>query len=140
MTTDKPCRCGPEGCADSACPGRSDYQRLMDKHNALHLNAHDVRIERDRLAAEVERLRDELCLCCELKRGYQEQIGELAERCGAAQDEVSRLRADAERYRWLCATLGETQLPTLIERITNGYVADYKPSIDAAIDAAMTKG
>ncbi len=43
---------------------------------------------------------------------------------------------DAERYRWLCEKLGETELPTLIERITRGYVADYKPSIDAAIDAA----
>jgi hypothetical protein len=58
-------------------------------------------------------------------------------------DEIDRLKAenaglrkDAERYQWLCTNLGETQLPTLIERITKGYVADYKPSIDAAIDAA----
>jgi len=45
---------------------------------------------------------------------------------------------NAKRYEWLCGALGETQLPTLIERITSGYVADYKPSIDAAIDAAMS--
>jgi hypothetical protein len=50
--------------------------------------------------------------------------------------ENAGLRKDADRYRWLCTMLGETQLPTLIERITSGYVADYKPSIDAAIDAA----
>jgi hypothetical protein len=50
--------------------------------------------------------------------------------------ELEAVRKDAERYRWLCTMLGETQLPTLIERITSGYVADYKPSIDAAIDAA----
>jgi len=44
---------------------------------------------------------------------------------------------NAARYVWLCTALGETQLPTLIERITQNYVADYKPSIGAAIDSAM---
>lgn len=52
--------------------------------------------------------------------------------------EAAKDREDAERYRWLCEKLGETQLPVLIERITTGYVADYKPSIDAAIDAARS--
>lgn len=54
----------------------------------------------------------------------------------ALRAEVERLKPNAERYEWLCEKLGETQLPTLIERITQGYVADYKPSIDAAIDTA----
>lgn len=53
--------------------------------------------------------------------------------------QLAETRKDADRYRWMCATLGQTQLPTLIERITNGYVADYKPSIDASIDAAITR-
>jgi hypothetical protein len=64
---------------------------------------------------------------------------EIADHCKAYEllfKECAGLRKDAERYRWLCTMLGETQLPTLIERITSGYVADYKPSIDAAIDAA----
>lgn len=34
----------------------ADYQRLMDKHNALHINAQEARTERDTLRAEVERL------------------------------------------------------------------------------------
>jgi len=33
----------------------ADYQRLMDKHNALHVNALKERTERDTLRAEVER-------------------------------------------------------------------------------------
>ena len=40
-------------------------------------------------AAEVEALRDELRLCCELKREYQEQVASKV-------DEVEALRADAE--------------------------------------------
>ena len=32
----------------------ADYQRLMDKHNALHVNAQAVRVERDALRAAIE--------------------------------------------------------------------------------------
>ncbi|UNY40206.1 hypothetical protein KLEP174_gp53 [Pseudomonas phage vB_PcuM_ KLEP17-4] len=53
--------------------------------------------------------------------------------------QVEALRADAERYRWLCDKFGITKLPCAIERILSGeaYVADGKTGIDAAIDAAL---
>ena len=35
----------------------ADYQRLMDKRNALHVNAQAVRVERDAALAAVERVR-----------------------------------------------------------------------------------
>ena len=76
--------------------------------------------------------------------GQREAVAELCKLCmdeyraieQAVRQEMAADREDAERYRWLCEKLGETQLPTLIERITQGYVADYKPSIDSAIDQA----
>ena len=68
---------------------------------------------------------------------YAEEAAELRRNLRDARAERDVLRRDAERYRWLCTELGETNLPVLIERITSRYVADYKPSIDAAIDAAM---
>lgn len=47
---------------------------------------------------------------------------------------------DAARYRWLCDRLGVTKLPCAIEQIIEGgYIADGKPSIDAAIDAAIAR-
>ena len=49
-------------------------------------------------AAEIERLRDELNLCCALKLEYQQQAAGGIERLCA---EIERLRADAARYRWL---------------------------------------
>ena len=47
------------------------------------------------LLAEIERLRDELALCCELKREYQDQLA-------AAREDAER-RVDAERER--CAKI-----------------------------------
>ncbi|WP_432755339.1 hypothetical protein [Pseudomonas sp. WMBT8] len=51
-------------------------------------------------------------------------------------------RKDAERYRFLCEKFGETKLPCALERILAGglYIADGKPSIDSAIDAALGQG
>jgi hypothetical protein len=44
---------------------------------------------------------------------------------------------DAARYRWLCGKFGETRLPCALENmLEHVYIADGKPSIDAAIDAA----
>jgi hypothetical protein len=56
-------------------------------------------------------------------------------------DQVLELSADADRYRFLCDKFGVTDLPCALERILTGdlYVADGKPSIDAAIDAARAK-
>lgn len=48
---------------------------------------------------------------------------------------------DAARYRWLCEAFGVTYFPVALERLLTGddgvYIADGKPAIDAAIDAAM---
>ena len=66
-------------------------------------------------------------------------------------DEISDLRAarapadsvleDAARYRWLCCKFGETRFPCALENwLEHGYIADGKPSIDAAIDAAIKQG
>jgi len=54
---------------------------------------------------------------------------------------IEAYRHDAERYRFLCEKFGETKLPCALERILSGdlYVADGKPSIDLAIDTAMSK-
>lgn len=56
-------------------------------------------------------------------------------------DKVLELNADADRYRFLCDKFGVTDLPCALERIlpSDLYVADGKPSIDAAIDAARAK-
>ena len=48
---------------------------------------------------------------------------------------------DAMRYRWLCCKFGETRFPCALENwLEHGYIADGKPSIDAAIDAAIKQG
>jgi multidrug resistance efflux pump len=50
----------------------------------------------NQLAAELRRLDEELTLCSQLKREYQEQAA-------TAMVECEQLRADAARYRWLVA-------------------------------------
>ena len=48
---------------------------------------------------------------------------------------------DAMRYRWLCCKFGETRFPCALEDwLEHGYIADGKPSIDAAIDEAIKRG
>lgn len=90
--------------------------------------------ERDWLKAENDRLR-KLPTCWS-------EVLEQSEACDELLDKVLELGADAERYRFLCDKFGETKLPCALERILAGdlYVADGKPSIDSAIDAAMGKG
>lgn len=95
MTTDKPCRCGPMAARIPSAPA-----------------------ERDRLAAEVERLRSESVASFARAR-------EWAERCGAAQEEVSRLRADGER------TIRELEAHRL-------YARALCKAVDAATDFAGT--
>ena len=80
-------------------------------------------------AAEIERLRDELNLCCALKREYQQQAAGGIERLC---EEIERLRADAARYRWLRATTN--WVSSKGERIN---VRDNPELWDSAIDAAM---
>ena len=92
----------------------SEAERLAHWLEFLHddntLETHAA-AEMRRLAAEVERLRDELCLCCELKRGYQEQIGELAA-------EVEALRAMLREARDTIDTLpGYPKSADLCDRI-----------------------
>lgn len=53
-------------------------------------------------------------------------------------EQLESLKADAERYRWLCDKFSVTKLPCAIERIIDGtYVADGKRAIDEAIDTAL---
>lgn len=75
-------------------------------------------------AVEVEALRDELRLCCELKREYQEQVASKV-------DEVEALRADAERYRWLRDGSNPPWVMQMLERY-----ADNGSDFDAEVDAA----
>lgn len=67
-------------------------------------------------AAEIERLRDELNLCCALKREYQQQAAGGIERLC---EEIERLRADAARLErevhnlnWALSTPGYEQMAT----------------------------
>ena len=54
---------------------------------------------------------------------------------------AGRVLEDAMRYRWLCCKFGETRFPCALENwLEHGYIADGKPSIDAAIDAAIKQG
>lgn len=106
---------------------------------------------------------DVLALLAEIERltppagqvSYQEQMeawksassqdlrarGELMIQLEELEAENESLRKDAERYRWLCDRFGVTKLPCAVERILAGdvYVADGKPGVDGAIDAAMSK-
>jgi len=102
-------------------------EALADSYASAMLDAATLL---EQQAAEIERLQ------AELQREHADHKGTIAD-AALWMGTAEALRKDAERYAWLCEKLGETQLPTLIERITAGYVADYKPSIDAAIDAAM---
>ena len=48
---------------------------------------------------------------------------------------------DAARWVWLVDKFGETTLPVMLENsLPSSYIADGKPSIDAAIDAAIKQG
>lgn len=74
--------------------------------------------------------------------GFRDGEASKSEPCdGCFMAEAEALRKDAERYRWLSEKFGVTNLPCAVERILAGevYVADGKASIDAAIDAAMSK-
>ena len=63
----------------------------------------------------------------------------LAELTQAAQEDS--VLEDAARYRWLCCKFGETRFPCALENwLEHGHIADGKPSIDAAIDAARKQG
>ena len=73
-------------------------QTRRAEHNLPHINLIDARFsflalirELSAQAAKVEALRDELRLCCKLKREYQKQVASKV-------DEVEALRADAERW------------------------------------------
>ncbi|AMT88386.1 MULTISPECIES: hypothetical protein [Pseudomonas] len=98
--------------------GHNDHlTELLEARFRLMLS---VEIERDQLKAEVD------SLTREADRQYTT---------------IEAYRHDAERYRFLCEKFGETKLPCALERILSGdlYVADGKPSIDLAIDTAMSK-
>ena len=49
--------------------------------------------------------------------------------CTEAADEIERLRADAERYRWL-----KTNIPIILSDVSGDIEIE---KLDAAIDAAM---
>lgn len=122
----------------------------------------ELRIERDQLKAENAQLKKQEIELKAENSNLRNDYAALAtfnpdwDRVAAAQDSVREhmdlanqlkaecegLRVDAERYRFICDKFGETKLPCALERILAGnlYVADGKPSIDSAIDAAMGKG
>ena len=85
-------------------------------------------------AAEVEALRDELRLCCELKREYQEQVASKV-------DEVEALRADAALPQWIlshpetCAEELEDACDLLLDPRT--CLEQRKAGIEAAARAAL---
>lgn len=87
---------------------------------AIKLNA-----ERDDLRQEVERLWAELGQLT----AYSDALNE---RCIADAAEIGRLRADAERYRWL-----RNRLPGSAYRIAGVIYSEGGAGVDAAIDAAM---
>ena len=57
-------------------------------------NADNLRQQVEDQAAEIERLRDELQMCCELKRTYQEQAA--AEVCGTHEKQMHEVRVTAQ--------------------------------------------
>jgi len=57
-------------------------------------NADNLRQQVEDQAAEIEWLRDELQICCELKRTYQEQAA--AEVCGAPEKQTHEVRVTAQ--------------------------------------------
>lgn len=118
-----------------------------------------VKAENDRLSASPERqiIRAAVteavkgiadAAAADAKAGTLKEIEQLKAEVDSLTREADRqyttieaYRHDAERYRFLCEKFGETKLPCAIERILSGdlYVADGKPSIDLAIDTAMSK-
>ena len=74
----------------------------------------------------------------EFLKGYATEYARTAIAARAPADSVQE---DAARYRWLCCKFGETRFPCALENwLEHGYIADGKPSIDAAIDAARKQG
>ena len=155
-TSPTPCRCGPDGCADSSCPGR----RTLSPADALDAMRHqldpvdDWREPLERAAAELRRL-----AAVERERNdYLQRLNNLhvnAQKCRADRDrlaaEVESLRADAERYRWLrdaenggafsvgqhCSVCDEYPK---YEEVAWYYGLELDGLIDAAIDAAKKEG
>lgn len=61
----------------------AEIERLTGINSALCRKTNAMTIQSARDAEEIERLRDELNLCCELKREYQQQAATERERCAA---------------------------------------------------------
>lgn len=144
------CRCGPDGCADSSCPGR----RTLSPAEALDAMRHqldpvdDWREPLERAAAELRRLAD-------LEGAYVQQGRDLTVMCDAYDQlaaargrlvnlnrtlraelrrlaaEVEALRADAERLDSGCILTQERdEFGEPYQRITTGI--DLRAAIDAA--------
>ena len=63
-------------------------QTLVQRLRELARSEHDDADVADEAADEIERLRDELHLCCELKRTYQEQLAAERERCAKIAEDM----------------------------------------------------
>jgi hypothetical protein len=122
------------------------YASLHAKHELEHLYGTSTSYTQELFS---KRVAARAALEKELRRQHAE-IETLKAGYAAARLEIESLRAqvapavpaedvalDAARYRWLCCKFGETRLPCALENmLEHGYIADGKPSIDAAIDAA----
>jgi len=72
----------------------AEIERLTGINSDLCRKTNAMTIQSARDTEEIERLRDELNLCCELKREYQQQAAGGIERRHA---EIERLQADDRR-------------------------------------------
>lgn len=133
---------------------------MTEAQRLAYLLDHRMELDEETIqsaAAELRRLDEELTLCSQLKREYQERAVALAceftacysslvsqeEKNAALLAECEQLRADAARYRWLMNTPSDWAICVWVDD-DEGHAAYFRDSressiVDAAIDAAIAK-
>lgn len=107
--------CGCKGCGCKAVPD------IVERLRGWYASTESINVLMHTAAHEIEQLRED-------RDAWQAQCSTLADDAVRMVHENAALRADAERYRWLCDASGQDWNRLLGAQMTG--------TLDAAIDAA----
>lgn len=108
---------------------KADYQRLMDKHNNLHINAKQCRTEHDQLRAQLAESESErqeqarlLGMSAERELALRAQVDQLCLQLSAAHDSINSQSVTLELRAARCLELANEvdELRAQVERLQGG--------------------